>query len=60
MDYSDVAGSAVRSLCGLLPLNSSYLKYGVCIGRFGFMKKKKKGGGLENDSVERNLQICDV
>lgn len=21
---------------------------------------KKKGGGLENDSVERNLQICDV
>lgn len=23
-------------------------------------KKKKGGGGLENDSVERNLQICDV
>lgn len=22
--------------------------------------KKKGGGGLENDSVERNLQICDV
>lgn len=22
--------------------------------------KNKKGGGLENDSVERNLQICDV
>lgn len=54
-----MAGSAVRSLCGLLPLNSSYLKYGVCIGRFGFMKKKR-GGGLENDSVERNSQICDV
>lgn len=40
VDYSDVAGLAVRSLCGLLPLNSSYLKYGVCIGRFGFTKKK--------------------
>lgn len=43
VDYSDVAGSAVRSLCGLLPLNSSYLKYGVCIGRFGFNIKKMGG-----------------
>lgn len=58
VDYSDVAGSAVRSLCGLLPLNSSYLKYGVCIGRFGF--NIKKNGGLENYSVERNSQICDI
>lgn len=55
VDYSDVAGSAVRSLCGLLPLNSSYLKYGVCIGRFGFTTKREVG----KYSVERNSQICD-
>lgn len=57
VDYSDVAGSAVRSLCGLLPLNSSYLKYRVCIGRFGFTKKN---GGVGKLFCRKKLQICDV